>query len=263
MSHSLDSSSSTAATYVPSQLKLTREEQLLHQRIDFSRLPQHIAVIMDGNGRWAKKRQFSRIKGHKAAIPAVRQTVEGCVDLGIKHLTLYAFSTENWKRPAEETGTLMALLRQFLRVELKTVQKHNLRVKVIGAIKELSPGIQRDIATVFHDCRDNQGMCFNIAVNYSGRNDILHAFRTAVADGVDPATIDETQFERYLSTHGQPDPDLVIRTSGELRISNFLLWQIAYSEIYVTPTLWPDFGRADLYRAVLEYQTRHRRFGGI
>ncbi|CAM2005834.1 polyprenyl diphosphate synthase [Acanthopleuribacter pedis] len=263
MSQSLDSGSPTDAPYRPSQLKLTREEQLLHERIDFSRLPKHIAIIMDGNGRWAKSRNFSRIKGHKAAIPSVRQTVEGCVDLGIQHLTLYAFSTENWKRPAEETGTLMALLRQFLRVELKTVRKHNLRVNVIGALHELSPGIQRDIETVFRDCRDHQGMCFNIAVNYSGRNDILAAFQAAVADGVDPADLNEARFHNYLSTSGQPDPDLVIRTSGEMRISNFLLWQIAYSEIYVTPTLWPDFGRADLYRAVLEYQTRHRRFGGI
>lgn len=251
------------ASYQPSRLKLTRDEQRLHERIDFGRLPKHIAIIMDGNGRWAKQRNFSRIKGHKAAIPSVRQTVEGCVDLGIQHLTLYAFSTENWKRPAEETGTLMALLRQFLRVELKTVRKHNLRVKVIGAVHELSAGIQRDIETVFRDCRDHQGMCFNIAVNYSGRNDILSAFQAAVADGVDPAELDEKVFHRYLSTSGQPDPDLVIRTSGEMRISNFLLWQLAYSEIYVTPTLWPDFGRADLYRAVLEYQTRHRRFGGI
>ncbi|CAM2069961.1 polyprenyl diphosphate synthase [Sulfidibacter corallicola] len=246
-----------------SRLALTDEEASLYSQIDKQNLPKHIAIIMDGNGRWAKKRDFSRIKGHKSAIPAVRQTVEGCVDLGIEHLTLYAFSTENWKRPPQETGTLMALLRQFLRLELKAVRKHSLRVKVIGAIHELSPGIQKDLKTVFDGCSKNTGMCFNIAINYSGRMDILHGFKTAMAAGVDPESLTEQSFKPFLSTAGQPDPDLVIRTSGEMRISNFLLWQIAYSEIWVTPTLWPDFRRGDLYRAVLDYQARHRRFGGI
>ena len=246
-----------------SKLDLKPEEEELFNRIDKTCLPRHIAIIMDGNGRWAKKRNRSRIKGHKAAIPAVQQTVETCVDLGIKHLTVYAFSTENWKRPAHETGTLMALLRQYLRLEAKTVIKHRLRINALGAIHELSPGIQRDLNRIIESSRHHDGMCFNIAVNYSGRSDILYGIRRAMEAGINPADLDEALFSNYLSTAGQPDPDLVIRTSGELRVSNFLLWQIAYSEIWVTPTLWPDFSRSDLYQGVLEYQSRHRRFGGI
>ena len=246
-----------------SGLKLSDSEQELYQQIDHANLPVHIAIIMDGNGRWARARNYSRIKGHKASIPAVQQTVEGCVDLGIRHLTVYAFSTENWKRPKDETGTLMALLRQYFRLEMKTVYKHKLKVNVIGAIHELSPGIRRDVAALMAQSEAHDGMVFNVAVNYSGRNDILHAFRQAAAAGVDPESLTEEGFNRFLSTAGQPDPDLVIRSSGEMRISNFLLWQIAYSEIYTTPTLWPDFRRADLYQGILAYQSRSRRFGGI
>lgn len=218
---------------------------------------------MDGNGRWAKKRNQIRIKGHKAAIPAVQKTLEGCVDLGISYLTLYAFSTENWKRPEQETGTLMALLRQYLHMEVKTVKKHNLRVRALGAIHELAPGIRRDLEKIVKQSENHTGMTFNIALNYSGRADILYAFRAAMAAGVNPEELTESSFNRFLSTHDQPDPDLVIRTSGEMRISNFLLWQVAYSEIWVTPTLWPDFRKIDLYRGILAYQARHRRFGGI
>jgi undecaprenyl diphosphate synthase len=246
-----------------SRLELTREEQELYDQIDPGRLPKHIAVIMDGNGRWAHQRNLPRIKGHKASIPAVRHTVEGCADLGIRALTVYAFSTENWKRPERETGTLMALLRQYFRVEIKTVAKHDLCIKVLGAIHELSPGIQRDVETIVARSQNNQGMTFNVAINYSGRQDILAAFRKAIEAGEDPQTMDESVFANYLSTAGQPDPDLVIRTSGEMRISNFLLWQIAYSEIWTTPTFWPDFRRPDLYRGILAYQARHRRFGGV
>ena len=251
------------ASQSTSRLDLTPEEQALFDAIDKDRLPRHVAIIMDGNGRWAKKRNFSRIKGHKAAIPAVQQTVEGCVDLGISHLTVYAFSTENWKRPAHETGTLMALLRQYFRLEVKSVRKHKLRIKVLGAIHELSKGIQRDVARIVEMSRDNTGMTFNVAINYSGRHDILYAFRKAAAEGIAPEELDEERFADYLSTSGQPDPDLVIRSSGEMRISNFLLWQLAYSEIWATPTLWPDFRRIDLYQGILAYQARHRRFGGI
>ena len=239
------------------------DEGDLLRRVDQARLPQHIAIIMDGNGRWAARRNKSRIKGHKAAIPSVQDTVQGCLDLGISHLTVYAFSQENWKRPAAETGTLMALLRQYLRMAIKTVRANKIRVNVIGAIEELATGIQKDLHRVMEETAANEGLCFNIAINYSGRQDILSAVQKAVAAGENPSTLDEDQLGSYLSTGGQPDPDLVIRTSGELRVSNFLLWQIAYSEILVTPILWPDFRKPDLFRAVLEYQARNRRFGGI
>jgi undecaprenyl diphosphate synthase len=246
-----------------SRLTLTPSEKALFDRIDPSRLPKHIAIIMDGNGRWANQRDLSRIKGHKAAIPAVQNTVEACVDLGIQHLTLYAFSKENWKRPQQETGTLMALLRQYLRLEAKTVHKHKLRVQAIGAIEDLSNGIQKDLKKIVAKAKDYDGMRFNIALNYSGRGDIVRAVKAYAAAGGDFNTLEEDTLSNYLSTADQPDPDLVIRTSGELRISNFLLWQIAYSEIWVTSTLWPDFRREHLYEGILNYQSRHRRFGGI
>lgn len=246
-----------------SKLKLSEAERALYGQIDQERLPAHIAIIMDGNGRWARQRNKPRIKGHKAAITAVQDTVSACVDLGIGHLTVYAFSTENWKRPPEEIGTLMALLRQYLHLEGKTVKKNRIRVSALGAIHELAPGIQRDLQRIIEASSGFEGMRFNIALNYSGRADILQGFRNALAEGADMDALTEAGFNRYLSTAGQPDPDLVIRTSGEMRVSNFLLWQIAYSEIVVTPTLWPDFRKADLYQGVLEYQARHRRFGGI
>lgn len=246
-----------------SQLLLNDRERVLFKKIVTASLPEHIAIIMDGNGRWASKQNKARIKGHKAAITAVQDVVEACLELGIRHLTLYAFSSENWKRPVNEIGTLMALLRQYLRLAMKTVRKHNIRVKVLGAIHELAPGLQRDLKRVIEECQTHQGMYFNIALNYSGRNDILFAIKSALNHGEDLASLDEKTFSNYLSTAGQPDPDLLIRTSGELRVSNFLLWQIAYSEICVTPTLWPDFRKVDLYECIVEYQARHRRFGGI
>ena len=244
-------------------LDLSEDEQALFDRIDHHNLPKHIAIIMDGNGRWAKKRNRPRIKGHKAAIPSVQHTVEGCVDLGISCLTVYAFSTENWKRPEQETGTLMALLRQYFRMETKIIEKHRIKVRVIGAVEDLSPGIQRDIRQIESMSRDNDGMQFNVAVNYSGKEDIITACQRALAAGVSPDQLDSETIDSYISTAGQPDPDLLIRTSGEMRISNFLLWQIAYSEIWATPTLWPDFRRSELYRGIIEYQSRHRRFGGL
>lgn len=240
----------------------TSEQQWLEQ-IDKDRLPQHIAIIMDGNGRWAKARNRPRIKGHKAAISSVRATVDACVSLGIQHLTVYAFSTENWKRPAAEVGTLMALLRQYLRLELKTVMKHKIRVQGIGDLSQLGKGIRRDLHNIAERSKDHDGMRFNIALNYSGRSDIIQAIKSAASDGFDFDTLDEENFSDFLYTKGQPDPDLVIRTSGEMRISNFLLWQIAYSEIVVTPTLWPDFRKADLYQGIVDFQKRNRRFGGI
>lgn len=246
-----------------SKLDLNEVELGLFARIDKQRIPKHIAIIMDGNGRWASKRNKIRIKGHKAAIRAVQDTVEACVDLGIQHLTVYAFSTENWKRPAAEIGTLMALLRQYLRMEMKTVLKHQIKVNLLGSIHELDPGIQRDLNRVMDRSKDHTGMQFNIALNYSGRSDILAAIKKAAQEGADFQEMDEAVFSSYLSTTGQPDPDMVIRTSGEMRVSNFLLWQIAYSEIVVIPTLWPDFRRGTLYDAILDFQGRHRRFGGI
>ena len=225
--------------------------------------PRHIAIIMDGNGRWAQQRQLSRIKGHKAAIPAVQETVEACSDLGIKCLTLYAFSTENWKRPPAETGTLMALLRQFLRMEMKTVMKYRVKFKAIGDIHELDKGIQKDLKRVEEATKEQPGLQFNLALNYSGRMDILNAIKAWYLAGGDHKYLTEDGFSSFLSTHDQPEPDLVIRTSGEFRVSNFLLWQIAYSEIWVTETFWPDFRRTDLEKAICAYQNRNRRFGGI
>ncbi|MCB1051924.1 MAG: di-trans,poly-cis-decaprenylcistransferase [Acidobacteria bacterium] len=226
-------------------------------------MPRHIAIIMDGNGRWAQQRQLSRIKGHKAAIPAVQETVQACVDLKVSCLTLYAFSTENWKRPPAETGTLMALLRQFLRMEMKTVTDYGVRFKPIGDIHELDAGIQKDLRAVEAATQKQTGMTFNLALNYSGRGDIINAFKAAVNAGLPLDSLNENNLSDYMSTAGQPDPDLVIRTSGEMRISNFLLWQIAYSEIWVTDTFWPDFRRKHLEEAIWNYQQRNRRFGGI
>lgn len=243
--------------------QMSAEERALLEQIDRNRLPRHVAIIMDGNGRWARLRNHSRIKGHKASIPAVQSVVKSCHDLGIGHLTLYAFSTENWKRPPQETGSLMALLRQFLRLEFNMVNRYDIRFMAIGDVSSLAPGIQRDIDRVVQATRDHEGMRFNLALNYSGRQDILMAIRRASAAGESMASMDEERFNGYLQTAGQPDPDLVIRTSGEHRISNFLLWQIAYSEIWVTPTYWPDFRPQHLYQAIIDFQGRHRRFGGI
>ena len=243
--------------------QLSEREQLLLEAIDRERLPRHIAIIMDGNGRWARERGFTRIKGHKAAINAVQSVVKACIELKVEHLTLFAFSTENWKRPPQETGTLMALLRQYLRMEFKTVDQYDVRLHAIGAIDQLGTGIQKDLARVVKATEHHRGMSFNLALNYSGRSDIIHAIQTLYKSGKDLSQLTEGEFNQWLSTAGQPDPDLVIRTSGEYRISNFLLWQIAYSEIWVTKTYWPDFGRADLYRAISDYQNRNRRFGGI
>ena len=231
-------------------------------------VPDHVAIIMDGNGRWAQARNLNRIKGHKAGIISVQNTLEASIHLGIKHLTLYAFSQENWKRPTHETGTLMALLRQFLRMELKKAHRWNVRVRGIGATQELSTGIQKDLANIEKETMHNSGLQFNIALNYSGRDDILSAvkglFRETASqkrDSID--TLTESDISRHLSTADQPDPDLLIRTSGEYRISNFLLWQIAYSEIYVTPVFWPEFRRKHLFEALSDFQKRQRRYGGI
>jgi undecaprenyl diphosphate synthase len=231
--------------------------------VDFDRLPSHVAIIMDGNGRWAAQRNLPRVQGHHAGIAAVRDTVETAARLGIHVLTLYAFSMENWKRPRLEVSTLMALLKRYLKLELKTLLAQNIRFGVIGRMEGLSPDVQTQLRKGMAATAGCAGMRFNIALNYGGRAEIVDAARRLIESGVDPATVDEEMFAQYLYTAGQPDPDLLIRTSGELRVSNFLLWQIAYAEIWVTDVLWPDFRRQHLLDAILDFQKRDRRYGGI
>ena len=238
-------------------------EETLARQVDFSRLPRHVAVIMDGNGRWAAQRQLPRVEGHRAGIDSVRDVVEGSARLGIEVLTLYAFSVENWKRPVTEVSTLMMLLKRYLRLELNTLLRNNIRFRVIGRASDLAPDIRRELAAAEEKTAANAGMLFNIALNYGGRAEIVEAARRLLEGGVKPEELDEERFAGFLYTAGQPDPDLLIRTSGEMRVSNFLLWQIAYAEIWVTETLWPDFRKQHLLEAVLAYQKRHRRYGGI
>jgi len=238
-------------------------EETLARQVDFSRLPAHVAVIMDGNGRWAAQRHLPRVEGHRSGIDSVRDVVEGSARLGIKVLTLYAFSVENWKRPAAEVSTLMMLLKRYLRSELNTLLRNDIRFKVVGRMEDLAPDVQRELRDAEGRTAGNGGMQFNIALNYGGRAEIVEAARRMAADGVTADQIDEVRFASYLYTAGQPDPDLLIRTSGEMRVSNFLLWQIAYAEIWVTDTLWPDFRQRHLLEAVVAYQKRDRRYGGI
>ena len=238
-------------------------EETLLRRIDFGRLPAHVAIIMDGNGRWAQARKLPRVEGHRAGIASVRETVETCARLDIQVLTLYAFSVENWKRPRTEVSTLMRLLKQYLRLELSTLMRNNIRFQVIGRPAELPPDVLKELEVGAEATRGNGGLIFNIALNYGGRTEIVDAFRALVSEGLPAEEIDENAVARNLYTAGLPDPDLLIRTSGELRVSNFLLWQIAYSEIWVTETLWPDFRKRDLFEAIIDYQKRDRRYGGI
>jgi len=238
-------------------------EEALARQVAFDRLPSHVAVIMDGNGRWAAQRHLPRVEGHRAGIESVRAVVEGSARLGIQVLTLYAFSVENWKRPAMEVSTLMMLLKRYLRLELNTLLKNNIRFNVVGRAEDLARDVQRELRDAEAKTATNTGMLFNIALNYGGRAEIVEAAKRIVGDGLAPDQIDEARFSSYLYTSGQPDPDLLIRTSGEMRVSNFLLWQIAYAEIWVTDTLWPDFRKRDLFEAILAYQKRDRRYGGI
>jgi undecaprenyl diphosphate synthase len=238
-------------------------EEGLARQIDFSRLPQHVAVIMDGNGRWAAQRHLPRVEGHRAGIESVREVVEGSARLGIGVLTLYAFSVENWKRPISEVSTLMMLLKRYLRLELNTLLRNNIRFRVIGRASELADDVRSELALGEEKTAGNTGMLFNIALNYGGRAEIIEAAKRLIEAGVRAEELDEERFAGFLYTAGQPDPDLLIRTSGEMRVSNFLLWQIAYSEIWVTETLWPDFRKQHLLEAVLAYQKRDRRYGGI
>jgi undecaprenyl diphosphate synthase len=235
----------------------------LARQVNPDRLPRHVAIIMDGNGRWAGKRHLPRVEGHRAGIDAVRATVETSARLGLDVLTLYAFSVENWKRPRTEVSTLMTLLKRYLRSELSTVLANNIRFNVIGRSDELAPDVLQELHAAERDTARNTGMIFNIALNYGGRTEIVDAARRAIESGIAPEELDERRFGELLYTGTQPDPDLLIRTSGEMRVSNFLLWQIAYAEIWVTDTLWPDFRSRHLLEAILAYQKRDRRYGGI
>lgn len=220
---------------------------------------------MDGNGRWAEKRSLNRIAGHRMGIKRAKETIRACRELGIQVLTLYAFSTENWNRPQREIRTLMALLKRFLAAEAKKLISNNIRLNTIGTIEDLPQDVQDILREVMAHSRANTGMVLNAALSYSGRNEIIQAIKKisqeVAAGSIDVASIDEKLFSDHLYTAGLPDPDLLIRTSGEYRISNFLLWQTAYTELYITSTLWPDFSRKDLLRALADYQKRERRFG--
>ena len=240
------------------------EEHLVRQ-VDLERLPRHVAIIMDGNGRWAKARDLPRVEGHRAGVDAVRDTVEAAAQLDLEVLTLYAFSVENWKRPRYEVWILMNLLKEYLRKELDRLLENNIRLRALGRWRELDPSVVRELERALAATEGCTGMDLNIALNYSGRCEIVDACRKIVADwaGGKRADIDEKTLGHYLYTSGQPDPDLLIRSSGELRVSNFLLWQIAYAEIWVTQTYWPDFRRRDLFQALIEYQSRDRRYGTV
>ncbi len=247
-------------------MKTELNEARLIAEIDLDRLPRHIAVIMDGNGRWAKKRRLPRIAGHRAGIKAVRQVAEACLRLGVPYLTLYAFSVENWKRPESEVKMLMDLLREYLGREIGELNRQNIRLRVIGRTHELPRLVQRDLDRALRETAKNTGMILTFALNYGARAELTDAVRELVdraRRNGEAFDIDEQTVTSHLYTREMPDPDLLIRTSGELRVSNFLLWQIAYSEIWVTDTLWPDFSQLDLFNAVLEYQKRERRYGGL
>ncbi len=237
-------------------------EGRLIDRLSPEKMPRHVAVIMDGNGRWARQRNLPRVQGHRAGIRAVKSTIEFAARLTSPALTLYAFSSENWKRPSLEVNTLWNLLREYLQKELHTLQENDIRFSSIGRLHELPTGVQKELEKVTGETRRNQGMQLVLALSYSGRLELVDAFNRLLAEGVRPP-LDDRAIEANLYTAGLPELDLLIRTSGEMRISNFLLWQVAYAELYVTDKLWPDFRGIDLLQAVLDFQRRERRFGGI
>ncbi|HEY0739833.1 MAG TPA: isoprenyl transferase [Chryseosolibacter sp.] len=235
------------------------------EHIDFNNLPRHIAVIMDGNGRWAKKKGAMRIFGHRNAVQAVKDVTECCGELGVKYLTLYAFSTENWNRPKEEVDGLMELLVNTLKQEIGTLMENQVKLITIGDTSHLPADCQANLRWAVDQTKNNGGLTLILALSYSGRWEIIEAVKSLAAEvkvgKIAPEEINEKVFENYLKTSGIPDPELLIRTSGELRVSNFLLWQIAYTELFITPTLWPDFRKEHLYEAIWSYQQRERRFG--
>lgn len=254
---------------LPSPVLSTIEEadEDLLARVDRTRLPRHIAIIMDGNGRWARRRRLPRIAGHRAGAQAVRNTVESCSRLGVKALTLYAFSTENWKRPRAEVDMLMDLLREYIRRELAEIHRNGIRMRILGRYEELPTEVCQDLEDALRRTAANQGMVLNVALNYSARSELVDAFHSILKhvqrNGSTDAAVTEQTISDHLYTCGLPDPDLLIRTSGEMRVSNFLLWQIAYAEIWVTDTCWPDFKRRHLLQAILDFQKRERRYGGL
>ncbi len=239
----------------------------MKDKIDLTKLPEHIAVIMDGNGRWAKKKGAMRLFGHKSAIKAVRDTTEACAELGVGFLTLYAFSTENWSRPKAEVEGLWDLLVFTIKNEIKTLMDNNVRLKAIGDIKNLPPKCLNNLEEAIDITKENSGLTLVLALNYSGRWELIEAAKGLANDvkngNIAAEAIDQSLFAQYLNTNTIPDPELLIRTSGEMRISNFLLWQIAYTELYMTDLLWPDFRKEHLYEAILSFQMRERRFGKI
>jgi len=244
-----------------------REEARLLEQLDKTRFPRHVAIIMDGNGRWAQRRHLPRIAGHRAGVSSARQVIESCAKLGIPALTLYAFSMENWRRPQAEIDFLMRLLREYLRKELPEIHRNNIRMLVIGRLDKLPQAVRDDVARAMDLTSGNSGMKLAVALNYGARAEIVDAFNSILEhlknNGATSPPVDEETISGHLYTAGLPDPDLLIRTSGEMRVSNFLLWQIAYAEIYVTETLWPDFTRVRLLEALLDFQKRERRYGGL
>ena len=252
-----------------SEKKLSPDEARILAELDPHRLPQHIAIIMDGNGRWARKRRLPRVMGHRAGVRGVRQVAETAARIGIPWVTLYAFSAENWKRrPQSEVDFLMRLLKVYLKQEVPVMNRNNIRLEYIGRTHELPPDVQEHMQWAKDATAQNTGMVLTLALNYSARSELVDAFNSLVKaaacnGGIDHLRVDEQAIAQHLYTRHLPDPDLVIRTSGEMRLSNFLLWQLAYAEIYVTPTLWPDFRGQHLLEAIAEYQKRERRYGGL
>lgn len=247
-------------------VKPASEEAALLSQIDFSRMPAHIAIIMDGNGRWAKLRGQPRLFGHREGAESVRAILDTCARLEIKAVTLYAFSTENWSRPEDEVSGLMQMLGYYLKKELKAVNKNNIRFRAIGKIEGLNESLQKQLSSAEKLTENNTGTILNIALNYGGRAEIVEAAKKAAKSFIEKGKslddLSDADIEEYLYTNNLPEVDLLIRTSGEFRISNFLLWQIAYSEIYITPTLFPDFRQAEIFKAIIDFQKRDRRFGG-
>jgi undecaprenyl diphosphate synthase len=241
-------------------------EYSLLSKIDRRLLPRHIAIIMDGNGRWAGARMLPRAAGHRAGIQSVREVVETSACMGLEYLTLYAFSIENWKRPRSEVRMLMTLLKEYIRRELDSVHKNNIRLLAIGRVQDLEESVRKEVQRAVETTKNNTGMVLSLALNYGGRAELVDAFNRLMSErgkNGQRLPVDEESISKSLYTAGIPDPDLLIRTSGEMRVSNFLLWQIAYSEIYITSTFWPDFRRKDLFEAIVDYQRRERRYGGI
>ncbi len=227
------------------------------------KIPRHVAIIMDGNGRWARRRGLPRLAGHRAGVDNLRRVLEACVELGIEYLTIYAFSTENWARPPDEVRGLMNILEEVIDRELQELHRNGVQLRHIGRLDRLSPELQQKVRRAIEMTRRNDRLVLNVAWNYGGRDEIIHAIQRMLEDGVKPEEVDEELVNSYLYTAGCPDPDLIIRTSGELRVSNFLIWQGAYAEWVVTDTFWPDFGKEELIEALLEYERRERRFGRV